>query len=169
MKADVDARGSSGKADSYHLGAYAGGQWDGVALRTGLAYSWHNIRTTRTIGFAGFSDTARAEYDGTTFQAFGEMGYAFDLDRAQIEPFANLAPVRVRSDAFGETGGDARLSGGKAATDVTFSTLGLRAATTFDLGKADATLRAEGGWRHASRVEAPIQDRRRAESGTSGA
>src|SRR3546814_6256260 len=36
MKADVDARGSSGKADSYHLGAYAGGQWDGVALRTGL-------------------------------------------------------------------------------------------------------------------------------------
>src|SRR3546814_15265796 len=69
--------------------------------------------------------------------AFGEMGYAFDLDRAQIEPFANLAHVRVRSDAFGETGGDARLSGGKAATDVTFSTLGLRAATTFDLGKAE--------------------------------
>src|SRR3546814_14411119 len=49
MKADVDARGSSGKADSYHLGAYAGGQWDGVALRTGLAYRWHNIRTKRTI------------------------------------------------------------------------------------------------------------------------
>src|SRR3546814_6461540 len=108
------------------------------------------------MGCAGLSDTARAEYDGTTFQAFGEMGYAFDLDRAQIEPFANLAHVRVRSDAFGETGGDARLFGGKAATDVTFSTLGLRAATTFDLGKADVTLRAAAGWRHAFRVEAPI-------------
>src|SRR3546814_11742857 len=108
------------------------------------------------MGCAGLSDTARAEYDGTTFQAFGEMGYAFDLDRAQIEPFANLAHVRVRSDAFGETGGDARLSGGKAATDVTFSTLGLRAATTFGLGKAAATLRAAAGWRHAFRGEAPI-------------
>src|SRR3546814_16834698 len=72
MKADVDARGSSGKADSYHLGAYAGGQWDGVALRNGLAYSWHNIRTTRTIGFAGFSGTATAAYHGTPFHKTDE-------------------------------------------------------------------------------------------------
>jgi fibronectin-binding autotransporter adhesin len=153
---DVDARGSSGKIGNFHLGAYAGGQWGDVAVRTGLAYSWQDIQTTRAIGFSGFSDTARAEYDGGTFQAFGELGYGFDLGRARIEPFANLAYVRAQSDAFAETGGEASLFGGKATTDVTFSTLGLRATTMFDLGKADASFRAAAGWRHAFGDKMPM-------------
>lgn len=57
---------------------------------------------------------------------------------------------------FSETGGDARLTGTKAATDVTFSTLGLRTATAFDLGKAQAIFRAGAGWRHAFGNTVPV-------------
>ena len=153
---EVDARGSSGKLGSVHLGGYAGGQWGNVALRTGVAYSWQDIQTTRAIGFAGFSDATHSRYDGGTVQAFGELGYGFDLGRARLEPFASLAYVGARSDAFEETGGDASLSGDKATTNVTFSTLGLRGVTRFDLGQADASFRAAAGWRHAFGESMPI-------------
>jgi outer membrane autotransporter protein len=154
-RTSVDARGS-GEIDSYHLGAYAGGQWGAASIRTGIAYSWQDIHTTRVIAFPGFGDTARAGYNGGTFQAFGELGYGFDLGRAKLEPYANVAYVRARTNGFGETGGDAKLAGAKAATDVTFSTLGLRSATSFDLGSAQGTFRAGAGWRHAFGVSTPV-------------
>lgn len=154
-RTSVDARGT-GKIDSYHLGAYAGGQWGAASIRAGIAYSWQDIHTTRVIAFPGFGDTVRASYNGGTFQAFGEFGYSFDLGRTKIEPYANVAYTRARTDGFSEIGGDARLAGSKAATDVTFTTIGLRTATAFDLGGARATLRVGGGWRHAFGDAAPL-------------
>ncbi len=41
---DVAARASSGTADSFHLGVYGGTQWGNLGLRTGLSYTWHDIR-----------------------------------------------------------------------------------------------------------------------------
>lgn len=52
-------------------------------------------------------------------------------------------------DGFAERGGTAALSGLGQDTDVTFSTLGLRAATDFALGALRATARGTLGWRHA--------------------
>jgi T5SS/PEP-CTERM-associated repeat protein/autotransporter-associated beta strand protein len=153
---DVDARRSSGTIDSYHLGAYAGGQWGAAAIRTGIAYSWSDLHTTRNMAFPGFGDTARASYNGGTFQAFGELGYGFDLGRTTLEPYANVAYVRARTNGFSETGGDAVLSGASAATDVSFTTLGLRTTTSFDLGSAHATLQAGAGWRYAFGDATPV-------------
>ncbi|PZQ21518.1 MAG: hypothetical protein DI569_11790 [Sphingopyxis macrogoltabida] len=51
-------------------------------------------------------------------------------------------------------------SGAKAATDATFSTLGLRTATRFDLGSAQATFRAGAGWRHAFGDRTPVTQMR---------
>ena len=155
-RTNIDARRSSGTIDSYHLGAYAGGQWGAAAIRTGIAYSWSDLRTTRNMTFPGFSDTTRASYNGGAFQAFGELGYGFDLGRTKLEPYANVAYVRARTGQFSETGGDARLAGASAETDVTFTTLGLRAATGFDLGGAHATLRVGAGWRHAFSDATPV-------------
>ena len=44
---DVNARLSSGSVDAYHLALYGGGQLGALGLRTGAAYSWDNIKTTR--------------------------------------------------------------------------------------------------------------------------
>ncbi len=153
---NLDSRGSSGKIDSYHLGTYAGAQWGAASIRTGIAYSWSDLHTTRNIAFPGFSDTTRASYNGGTFQAFGELGYGFDLGRIKVEPYANVAYVRARTNGFSETDGYAKLSGAKAGTDVTFTTLGLRTTTSFDLGGAQAMLRVGAGWRHAFGDTTPV-------------
>ncbi|NRP20947.1 Extracellular serine protease [Ensifer adhaerens] len=146
---DVDARFSSATSDNYHLGLYAGGQWGDASLRTGAAYSWHDIETSRSISFPGFSDSLNADYSAGTGQVFGEFAYAVKTGAVDLEPFANLAYVHLNRDGFAEHGGAAALVGKDASQDTTFTTLGLRAASSFDLGGVLATARGTVGWKHA--------------------
>ena len=53
---DVKGRHASGDSDNYHLGLYGGANWEALALRTGAAYTWHDVSTRRTVGFPGFGD-----------------------------------------------------------------------------------------------------------------
>ncbi|MDP9632166.1 UNVERIFIED_ORG: outer membrane autotransporter protein [Ensifer adhaerens] len=146
---DIDARFSSATSDNYHLGLYAGGQWGDASLRTGAAYSWHDIETSRSVSFPGFSDRLDADYDAGTGQVFGEFAYAVRTGSVELEPFANLAYVQLNRDGFAERGGAAALVGSDASQDTTFTTLGLRAASSFDLGGMLATARGTIGWKHA--------------------
>ena len=90
--ADTDARNSSAKTDSYHLGVYGGTQWGATALRLGANHSWNKTETSRSVGFAGFADSLSAEYDSTTTQLFGEAGHRIDAGRVALEPFARPGP-----------------------------------------------------------------------------
>jgi outer membrane autotransporter protein len=146
---DVDGRFSSGSSDNFHLGAYGGTQMGALGLRSGLAYSWNDISTRRSVAFPGFAENLSADYDAGTFQAFGEAGYRIDTATASFEPFANLAYVSLHTDGFAEKGGTAALTGPSRTTDTTFTTLGIRASTGFDLGSTKATARGMVGWRHA--------------------
>lgn len=146
---DADDRASSGSSNNYHLGLYAGTQHERLGFRSGLAYTWHSIATDRAVVFPDFSDVLSSDYDGATFQAFGELGYRLDTASASFEPYANLAYVNFRADGFAETGGAAALSSQGQSSDTTFTTLGLRASTVFTLGSMTATARGGLGWRHA--------------------
>ncbi|MDG9793535.1 autotransporter domain-containing protein [Brucella anthropi] len=146
---DTEARMASGESDNYHLGLYGGTQWGDLALRTGAAYSWHNIDTSRGVVIPGIAESPSADYHAGTFQAFGDFGYGIDRGRTRFEPFANLAYVSLHSDRFAEQGGTAALNGGSSTTDVTFATLGLRAEQTLMLDTISTTLRGMAGWRHA--------------------
>ncbi|QAZ44180.1 hypothetical protein C1M53_15750 [Mesorhizobium sp. Pch-S] len=66
-----------------------------------------------------------------------------------FEPFANLAYVNVHTNSFTETGGASALTVRSGSSDNTFTTLGLRASTDFDLGSVKATVHGTIGWRHA--------------------
>jgi outer membrane autotransporter protein len=146
---DASDRASSGSSDNYHLGLYAGTRWDNLGFRSGLAYSWHDVETSRAVSFAGFSDRLAGDYSAGTFQAFGELGYRVDTAAVSFEPFANLAYVRLRAHGFTEKGGAAALHSPNQTTDTTFTTLGIRAVTGFELGGMRATARGMLGWRHA--------------------
>lgn len=75
----------------------------------------------------------------------------FDVDdRASSAPPTAFAYVHLETDGFTEDGGAVALSSASTSTDVTFTTLGLRAATSFSLGSVKATARGVIGWRHAS-------------------
>ncbi|MDI6029393.1 autotransporter domain-containing protein [Corticibacterium sp. UT-5YL-CI-8] len=145
---DVDDRRSSGSSDNYHLGAFAGTQWDRLGFRSGLVYTWHRLDSRRSVSFTGLSDTLSSDYDAGTFQAFGELGYRIDTAAVALEPYANLAYVHLNTDGFGETGGAAALHGSDQSTDTTFGTLGLRASSAFSLGSMSATAHGGIGWRH---------------------
>lgn len=153
---DVKDRNASGSSDNYHLGLYGGARWGNLGLRSGLAYTWHDISTSRSVAFPGFADSLKGNYDAGTFQAFGELGYRIDTSVAAFEPFANLAYVSLRSDGFGEQGGAAALTSAAQTTNTTFTTLGLRASAGFTLGTFDATARGMIGWRHAFGDTVPL-------------
>lgn len=145
----VDDRRSSASSDNYHLGVYGGAQWDALSFRSGLSYTWSDIDASRRIASLGLIDSMSGEYRAGTTEMFGEIGYGLRAGDIAIEPFANLAHVNVDTNGFSENGGAAALDVGSDANDTTFTTLGLRAATNFDIGPARTTARGMVGWRHA--------------------
>lgn len=153
---NVRDRSSSGKSDNYHVGAYGGTQWGGLGFRTGVAYTWHDITTTRAVAFPGFADNLRADYSAGTTQVFGELGYRIDTRAVALEPFANLAYVNLRTKGFTERGGAATLISAASTAGATFTTLGLRASTTFMVASTAVTARSTLGWRHAFDDVAPL-------------
>ncbi|MDR2858621.1 MAG: autotransporter domain-containing protein [Novosphingobium sp.] len=144
---NVKARTSSGISDNIHAGAYIGGVWGGFALGAGASYTYHKITTSRTVTFAGFNDSLKANYDARTWQVFGEASYRAMMGASgYVEPFANVAHVTYDTGSFTEQGGIAALTSNGAKADVTFTTLGARVAA--GLG-GRTTLKGMAGWRHA--------------------
>ncbi|WP_418460280.1 autotransporter domain-containing protein [Brucella intermedia] len=146
---DVNDRNSSGHSDNYHLGIYGGTQWSATTLKGGLAYSWHKIETDRLVAFPGFSESLDADYSADTFQAFGELSHRFDVNGTAIEPFANVAVVRLQTGRFDEHGGNSALRIGKETTTTTFTTIGLGASAPVVFGSMNARLSGTAGWQHA--------------------
>ncbi len=163
----LDSNPSNGSSDNYDIALYAGRSFGGDAngafvLRTGVAFSWHDLQVNRSTFVtgqpAGLSQAYGAGYAATTAQAFGELGYAFALNGAGVpvtlEPFAGLSYVGLSTNGFTETPGPATVGpaalSAQASTFDTFSTtLGLRASTTVAMGAA-LPLRLSGmmGWQH---------------------
>jgi len=143
----VAARLSSLDVESYHLSAYAGGQLGRFGIRIGASHSWHSLDSDRTVAFAGFSDVLVAEYDGRSAQAFADIGYALDANGATLEPFVNVAMLRVDLSAFRERGGDGALAADDAGEEFGIGTLGMRAAQKFAIGaESTLSLRGSAGW-----------------------
>ncbi|QKK16521.1 autotransporter domain-containing protein [Rhizobium indicum] len=153
---DPRHRSSSGSSDDYHLGLYAGTQWGGLAFRSGVAHTWHEIETSRRVAIGSFEDRLEASYNAGTLQAFAELGYQFDTAAASFEPFVNLAHVGIRTAGFTEEGGAAALHSSSRMTNTTITTLGLHAEMEIRLGETNATLRGMSGWRHAAGDIVPL-------------
>jgi len=146
---NAGAVNSSGTSDNYHIGAYGGTQQGPIGLRGGAAYTWHNLDTNRSVGFAGYNDSLKGTYGGSTAQVFGEAGYKLDFGKAMVEPYAGLAYVNQRMNGFQEKGGDAALHGKSGSDHALFSTLGVRGSSDFEIGGQTLTATGGLGWRHA--------------------
>ncbi|MFC4174540.1 autotransporter domain-containing protein [Microvirga sp. GCM10011540] len=145
---DIDARLSSGANETVFGALYGSGQWGAFNLRLGAAYAHHDLDLTRTISFAGFADRTSASYNGSTLQAFGELGYRFAWGGAAVEPFVGTSVLRLHTDAFRENGGAAALTGYAQDHDLGTTTVGVRAEARIGAGMP-LTLRGLLGWRHA--------------------
>jgi outer membrane autotransporter protein len=146
---DVDARLSSARIDSYHFALYTGGALGPLAIRSGAAWTWHDIDTDRAVLFPGFFEREKASYDGDTGQIFGEIAMPFATVGGGFEPFADLAYVHVGTGGFTESGSIAALTAGRNDEDLGYSTLGLRGAATLFVAGAQFIPHASAGWQHA--------------------
>jgi outer membrane autotransporter protein len=147
----ADARNSSAMSDDYHVAAYGGTQRGALDVRLGAAYAWHDINGNRSVVLPGIADAAQADYRAHTTQVFGEVGYRLKpRSGVRLEPFAGLAYVNLDSNGFQEQGGASALRVSGADANVTYTTLGVHAATLFH-SDAGAQVAAHGtlGWRHA--------------------
>ncbi|MBF9234138.1 autotransporter outer membrane beta-barrel domain-containing protein [Microvirga alba] len=145
---DIDGRLSSGTNESVFGALYGSAAWGAINLRLGASYAAHDIDTQRIVQFPGFSDAVRTSRGGSTAQAFGEVGYRFDLARVQIEPLVGASILRLRTDGFREDGGAAALIGYGQTYDLGTTTLGVRAEARLS-DEVPLTLRGLLGWRHA--------------------
>lgn len=141
---------ASGSSESYHIALYGGGQFGAWGLRGGASFSWNDIVTTRQVAVVNLNGIQRGAYTSNTTQVFGELGHRFRFGASMLEPFANLAYVRVDGNV-NETGLVAVT--GSSVLDTTYTTLGLRGGTALT-----QTLTARGmlGWRHALGDISPV-------------
>ncbi|ASR44537.1 autotransporter outer membrane beta-barrel domain-containing protein [Xanthomonas citri pv. mangiferaeindicae] len=123
---DVRSRASKGDADTRHVGVYGSQVWDGLGLRVGYTYAWHELDVERDVAFAGFADGVHGRYDATAWQVFAELGYRFGNERWELEPYLQYAHVELDHDGFAEDGGAAALRGRDGDTRVDLTTAGVR-------------------------------------------
>lgn len=143
---DLDARLSSGKLESGHAALYAGARFGNLRFDAGAAYSWSESDIRRQVQIRGFGDALRLQRAGAVAQGFAELGYGFAFNGFALEPFAQLALIRVSADAGSERGGAAALRVSSSEQTLGFATLGLRAEA--QIGTAPLFARAMLGWRH---------------------
>jgi len=151
---DMDARASSATNESVFGAIYGSGRWGAINARLGASLLVHDIDTTRRITFPGLTDSASSSYDGTTVQAFGELGYRFGMGAVELEPFVGASVLRLHTDPFVENGGVAALTGYGRTYDLATTTVGIRAEARFGTD-LPLTVRGMLGWRHAYGDVAP--------------
>ena len=148
--ADVNSRLSQASTDAGHVAAYGVLASNGFSLRGGGIVSWGESRVTRQVEFPGFSDNTRATETVQTDQAFGELAYAWKLKDVAVESFGGVNWLRAASGDFSEIGGASALSGKGASTDLTFTTLGVRTATSFTASNGTViTPKLSVAWQHS--------------------
>jgi outer membrane autotransporter protein len=143
---DVDTRLSSGRLESGHVLLYAGARHGNWRLDGGVGYSFGETNLTRQVLVRGFGNTLRSERDTDVLQAFAELGYAFRFQGFALEPFAQIALLRVSSGSAIEQGGAAALRVSSQDQSLGFTTLGLRAEA--QLGAMPLFARGLVGWRY---------------------
>ena len=162
----VDARASSASVDSGHAALYGAGSAGAWNMRAGMAYSYHQIDTTRTVAFPGFVERTTAAYHGGTTQVFGEIGYGVGFGPVALEPFAGAAWVQARTSGFTEKGGVAALTGARNREEAGFATLGGRLATSVAVGGMMLAPRLSAAWQHVLGDVTPVTTLSFASGGT---
>ena len=119
-----------------------------AGLRGGVAYSWHDIATRRSVAMPGFSDRLKAGYDGRSAQAYADLSYRIDLSAVALEPFVNLAYVNLRTGGYRERRGRAACGRPDERDDLLDP--GRAGHVALRTGRCAGRAAGSLGWRHAT-------------------
>jgi outer membrane autotransporter protein len=147
-----DIAGNDAKIDSYGLAAYAGYTADRWYTTLSAGAYEQRYRTTRNIGFTGFSGQARGKFDGQQYVLRAEAGYLLPLGKATLTPLAALNYSYTRQDGYTESGGNgAALSVRSSNVTSITSDLGARIARNVETSYGTLSPELQLAWRHQYR------------------
>ncbi|UYO93359.1 autotransporter domain-containing protein [Pollutimonas sp. M17] len=160
----VNARSSKGNINNYTFALYGGNSWRVGAgklnLMLGGGYTRHTLDTNRHVSLGG-GQKLSADYHGSTWQLFGDLGYVIPWGETHnVEPYVNISWFDQHMGSFSESGGDAALSSSATSAKLSSYTLGLRSALVFPGGTRAFTVRTNLGWRHAGEDRSPTRTMR---------
>lgn len=143
---DVQVRARSSRSDiaGRYLGAYAGLDWNGWGIRTGLVGSHNRVRSRREVAIDDIRETLRASYTARMLQAFAEVGYGFGSPRWQWEPYLQWEQSHQRAVKIQESGGVTALAGA-GQERVNFYTSGVRFNANLSALEGQTWLNFNGG------------------------
>jgi len=145
-------RSSKSEVDTFNIGTYFGAAFDGVQIRSGLAYSRHSIDTARTVRAGTLLSRNTSDYKGDLTQVFAEVAYPLQIGGAfEVAPYAGLHHYRIDVDGTLERGNVATLRTLGWSDNLTASNAGLRFKSA-DLAQSGATrilVHGDIAWRHA--------------------
>lgn len=155
-RASATAASADADINTYSAAFYLEGTLGPLSLRSGAAYSFHDVDVDRTIVFGGLSQQPSGDFDAATRQVFAELAYGIDAGDVKLEPFANLAFVDYRSDAVRETGGSTALNVSGIYDHAFYSLLGVRVASDTTIDGMPVKLGGLFGWQHAYDADAEV-------------
>ncbi|MCY4325148.1 MAG: autotransporter domain-containing protein, partial [Betaproteobacteria bacterium] len=134
--------GLEGNDKSVHVGLYTGRRWDGLALRTGVSYTRHDIKVERVIPHLS---SLSSSYNAHSSAAFVELGNQFEFGESfSFEPFVGLSHIHHFAEAFVETSADGEFKLNAQKNTAPFSTAeaGVHGFSEFRIG--GSRIRARG-------------------------
>ncbi len=147
---DFDTAPDNAELDSWQVGAYGSYGLGRLYLDGQASYASHDVSTLRMIdlGAAAGSTIATAGYNASAWSVKGELGTIWRLGRVNMQPSVALAYTGANADGFTESGPGYALIVAGADSDSLASTLALRAAGVWTMGKTRVVPDIKLGWRH---------------------
>jgi len=145
---DVNGGGLAGDAslDSFTVGLYGGHRFGKVYTDLLLAYTHHNIDTTRDLLIGGIPRQAEGNHDGDEFDGNLEVGVHLGEGALDVQPFFGISYAGLNESGFTETGaGSLNLAVDSSTTDSLRTALGMRVAWN---------LESKGGVRWVPQIQA---------------
>lgn len=152
--------------DDVTFGMYGGAGLGAFKLRTGVADTRQKLDVNRQASLLDGSGFVTGRAKAHLGQAFIELGYPIGSETKSIEPFAQVAYVRLRTDGFQEQGDTNALVVDDARHNTTLTTLGARGSWNGTLQGEAFSLHGALGWRHASGYVDPSSSLRFADGTT---
>jgi uncharacterized protein with beta-barrel porin domain len=166
---NLPERASHDSIETTHAAVYAGGPVFGLLkARVGFDYAWNDAQASRQVIFPGLLDQEGAHYHSQSEDAFAELGYGMTFRGLGIEPYANVAYVRLGTDNFSEGDDTAALNVRVGDIDTAMTDLGVRTGLSFQVSPTSALQPyVNVAWRHIySNVQA-VEDATFASNGAS--
>ena len=142
----LDERGDRGTIDTWHLALYLEQEFNEHYLTSILAFGYNDYDTRRHVDVGSLIRTAEANYGGTNFSLYTEVGRNLLGQFINLQPYAALEYIQVHRDAFSESGADSLdLTAGGTAPAALRSLLGARALSYL---LPDLAVEGRAAWRY---------------------